>query len=124
MTGEVETAPAPRGKRYWPWLGRVRRYIYVDFAVYLALLVTFCVATLSTTSFDRSYDAYHLVRSVQKTLLEEARSQPLALRSSLIMNPALHRHARSSCAVHHRAAQPSKRCQADTRRRSLGAGTR
>lgn len=54
----------------WPWSGSVRKIIYVDFFIYLVLLVLFCCITLLPTT-NTSFDAYKLVQSVQSTLLEE-----------------------------------------------------
>lgn len=54
----------------WPWSGSVRKIIYVDFFIYLVLLVLFCCITLLPTA-NTSFDAYKLVQSVQSTLLEE-----------------------------------------------------
>jgi hypothetical protein len=70
LTGDVNATPAPHGQRHWPWSGRVRHFIYIDFAIYLALLVMFCITTL-TANTHRSFDSYHLVQSIQKTLLQE-----------------------------------------------------
>jgi hypothetical protein len=56
----------------WPWSGSVRRYIYIDFFVYLILLVVFsCITLLPIT--QRSNDSYHLVQSVQRSLVQEVR---------------------------------------------------
>ena len=57
---------------HWPWSGRVRQYIYIDFCVYLLLLIAFCVTTLTTNS-GQAYNSYNLVQSVQSTLLGEVR---------------------------------------------------
>jgi hypothetical protein len=72
LTDDVDATPAPHGQRHWPWSGRVRHFIYIDFSFYLALLIMFCITTLSSNTF-RSYDSYHLVQSIQKALLEEVR---------------------------------------------------
>jgi hypothetical protein len=61
----------------WPWSGWERNHIYADFIIYLILLILFSVLTLRTSSF-RAYDAYHLVQSVQTTLLAEVRGNSRA----------------------------------------------
>jgi hypothetical protein len=68
--------PPPVKPSHWPWSGRVRRYIYIDFLVYAVLLVVFCISTLNSSS-TRSFDSYHLVQSVQKMLLKEVRTPSL-----------------------------------------------
>ena len=68
---ETEAMEAPVVEpSHWPWTGRVRKYIYFDFFIYALLLITFCVITL-VTSAKRPFDSYHLVQSVQTTLLTE-----------------------------------------------------
>lgn len=54
----------------WPWSGSVRKTIYVEFFIYVLLLIVFCCITLLPTT-NTSFDAYKLVQSVQSTLLEE-----------------------------------------------------
>lgn len=71
--GSAHAAPEPEMSvkpSHWPWSGRVRRYIYIDFAVYVALLVIFCVTTLVANS-GSAHDAYNVVQSIQTTLLQE-----------------------------------------------------
>lgn len=69
----------------WPWSGAVRRHIYIDFSVYMVLLVCFCVISLMPYA-TRSRESYHLVQSVQATLVEEVSSlPPVEIRVGLIL---------------------------------------
>lgn len=80
---QVSTRAPHGGNRYlvstktnkveWPWSGAIRRHIYIDFTVYMALLLMFCGITLLPYS-RRSRDAYNLVQSIQATLVKEVLS--------------------------------------------------
>jgi hypothetical protein len=59
----------------WPWSGAVRRHIYLDFTVYMVLLTIFSFVTVIPYS-DRSRESYHLVQSIQATLVKEVRDSP------------------------------------------------
>lgn len=54
----------------WPWSGSVRKHVYMDFVVYVMLLVVFCCITLLPTT-KRSSDSFNLVQSIQSTLVKE-----------------------------------------------------
>ena len=70
---DSHAASAPHIKpKHWPWAGRLRRYIYIDFAIYAVLLIIFCVVTLTGIT-GNSFAAYHFVQSVQQALTQEVR---------------------------------------------------